>query len=72
MQVVMVKGMKLPRTCAVCPFRRDVFGWSVCWTGDVGRRIYEQDLPEAEEEERRARWCPLRVALIMNEDGNNG
>lgn len=59
---VLIKGIELPKNCAVCPLEADVFGAALCrvpHNGQLGRRIYEAELPPVGSEERRPYWCPL-------------
>ena len=56
---VLIKGVGMPKNCAVCPFQVTLFGCSACIAVKEVRRIYEADLPGVDSEERRPSWCPL-------------
>ena len=56
---VLIKGIEMPKNCAVCRLEKDIFGRAVCFGYEDGRALHEDDLPPVGNEERRPSWCPL-------------
>lgn len=56
---IYIKGMEMPKNCAVCRLERDLFGRVVCFGFEDGRALYKDDLPPVGSDERRPSWCPL-------------
>lgn len=56
---VYIKGIEIPKNCAVCILEKDLFGRAVCFGYEDGRALYKDDLPPVGSEERRPSWCPL-------------
>ena len=56
---VLIKGMEMPKNCAVCRLEKDLFGRAICFGYEDGRALHKDDLPPVGNEERRPDWCPL-------------
>ena len=56
---ILIKGMEMPKNCAVCRLEKDLFGRAICFGYEDGRALHKDDLPPVGNEERRPDWCPL-------------
>lgn len=64
---ILIRGMEMPKNCAVCRLEKDLFGRAVCFGYEDGRALHKDDLPPVGNEERRPSWCPL-VAIPTHGD----